>query len=50
MQTTDVRDFVAALDDIFDIQSSLVPQGVDRRIDDISAFLRERIAARARRD
>ena len=50
MTTTDVGDFVAALDDIFDIQSSLVPGGVDRRIDDVPAFLRKRIAARARRD
>ena len=48
--TTDVGDFVAALDDIFDIQSSLVPGGVDRRIDDVPAFLHKRIAARAGRD
>ena len=48
--TTDVGDFVAALGDIFDIQSSLVPGGVDRRIDDVPAFLHKRIAARAGRD
>jgi hypothetical protein len=50
MTTTDVGDFVAALDDIFDIQSSLVPSGADRRIEDVPAFLRKRIAARARQD
>lgn len=50
LTTTDVGDFVAALDDIFDIQSTLVPQGVDGRIDDVPAFLRKRIAARAPRD
>jgi hypothetical protein len=50
MTTTDVGDCVAALDDIFHIQGSLVPSGVDRRIEDVPAFLRERIAARARTD
>jgi hypothetical protein len=40
MTTTDVGDLVAALDDIFDIQSSLVPFGQDRRIEDVPAFLR----------
>jgi hypothetical protein len=50
MSATDVGDLVAALDDIFHVQGSLVPSGVDRRIEDVSAFLRQRIAARARRD
>ena len=50
MKTADVGDLVAALDDIFHIQGSLVPFGEDRRIEDVSAFLRKRIAARARRD
>jgi hypothetical protein len=50
MTTTDVGDLVAALDDIFYIQGSLVPSGQDRRIEDVAAFLRERIAARAHRD
>jgi hypothetical protein len=50
MTTTDVGDLVAALDDIFHIQSSLVPFGRDRRIEDVPAFLRERIAARTRQD
>jgi hypothetical protein len=50
MTPIDVGDLVAALDDIFDIQGNLVPSGVDRRIEDVSAFLRKRIAARARPD
>jgi hypothetical protein len=48
MTTTDVGDLVAALDDIFHIQGSLVPSGVGRHIDDVSAFLRKRIAENAR--
>jgi hypothetical protein len=50
MTTTDVGDLVAALDDIFHVQGSLVPFGQDERIEDVPAFLRERIAARTRQD
>jgi hypothetical protein len=50
MTTTDVGDFVAALDDIFHVQGSLVPSGVDRRIEDVPAFLRRRITENARPD
>jgi hypothetical protein len=48
MTTRDVGDLVAALDDIFNIQGRLVPSGVGRHIDDVSAFLRKRIAENAR--
>jgi hypothetical protein len=46
MSATDVGYLIAALDDIFGIQGSLVPSGQDRRIDDVAGFLRQRSAAR----
>jgi hypothetical protein len=50
MTTTDVGDLVAALDDIFDIHSKLSRSGVDRSIEDVPAYIRQRIASHARAD
>ena len=43
MSTTDVGDFVAGLDDLFAIQSSLTPMGDARMIEDVGTHLRRRI-------
>jgi hypothetical protein len=42
----DVGDFVAALDDLFDVQPSLTPFGGSREIPDVAEHLRRRFAER----
>jgi hypothetical protein len=46
MEWEDVGSCVAALDDLFDIQPSLTPQGQAREIEDVAAYLASRFERR----